>query len=266
MPLRDDPRPRLYRELHTWYRLFTPVSEYLAEATCYREGLLQALGLDRGDITQPGAGRPGLAPTLLELGCGAGHNASYLTSRFACTLTDLSPDMLELSRELNPSAEHAVGDMRTLRLGRVFDAVLVHDAVMYMTTKADLEQAITTAFVHTRPGGAAIFAPDYVREAFSPGTDADGSDRSDGSRGVRFLEWRRDPDPNDDTYTVDYALLLREGNDVRVEHDRHIEGLFARATWLELLGRAGYEVESIPRPLDDHGEFDQIFLARRPAR
>ena len=43
--------------------------------------------------------------------------------------------MLELSRTLNPDCEHLEGDMRTLRLGRTFDAVLIHDAVMYMTDR-----------------------------------------------------------------------------------------------------------------------------------
>ena len=36
-----------------------------------------------------------------------------------------------------------------------FDAVFVHDAVVYMTTEADLALAIKTAFVHCRPGGIA---------------------------------------------------------------------------------------------------------------
>jgi hypothetical protein len=53
--------------------------------------------------------------------------------------------MLELSRGLNPECEHVVGDMRPLHLGRQFDAVFVHDAVMYMTTEDDLRQAMETA-------------------------------------------------------------------------------------------------------------------------
>ena len=76
--------------------------------------------------------------------------------------------MLELSRGLNPGCEHLLGDMRTLRLGRTFDAVLIHDAVMYMTSEADLRAALETAFVHLRPGGAAVVAPDCVRETFRP--------------------------------------------------------------------------------------------------
>ena len=46
--------------------------------------------------------------------------------------------MLDLSRTINPECEHVQGDMRTLRLGRVFDAIFVEDAVMYLTSVADL--------------------------------------------------------------------------------------------------------------------------------
>ena len=37
---------------------------------------------------------------------------------------------------------------------------------MYLTTERDLGLAIETAYIHCRPGGAALFAPDYVRETF----------------------------------------------------------------------------------------------------
>ena len=162
------------------------------------------------------------------------------------TLTDLSAEMLELSRTINPELEHIQGDMRTLRLGREFDAVFVHDAVVYMTTEADLRAAIETAYIHCRPGGVALFAPDHVRENFAPATDHGGHDGTDG-RGLRYLEWTWDPDPSDDHYTVDYAYLLREAaGSVRVEQDRHIEGLFSRATWLRLLDEAGFEAKAVP--------------------
>ena len=105
--------------------------------------------------------------TLLELGSGGGNMASHLTD-LMLTLSDLSPEMLELSRTINPGVEHLAGDMRTLRLGRTFDAVLIHDAICYMTTESDLRAAIDTAFVHLRPGGVAVLQPDHVRERSSP--------------------------------------------------------------------------------------------------
>ncbi len=141
--------------------------------------------------------------TMLELGSGGGNNASHLKARFKMTLVDLSPGMLEVSRALNPECEHVQGDMRTVRLGREFDAVFVHDAVTYMTSEADVRQAIATAFVHCRPDGVVLFAPDHVRENFRPGTDHGGHDGAD--RAMRYLEWTWDPDPADTTCIVDYT-------------------------------------------------------------
>jgi hypothetical protein len=239
-------QPLLYSELTPWYRLVDPPADHLEEATAYEQALV-------GAVTGP-------AETLLELGAGAGHNACHLKQRFRCTLSDLSPEMQALSRELNPECEHVVGDMRTLRLDRTWDVVLVHDAVVYMTTEEDLLAAARTAFVHTRPGGAAIFAPDDLRETFRESTAL--IEGQDGTRALRCLEWSWDPDPGDSTCTTEMAFLLRDGDRVRAVHDRHIEGLFSEATWRRVLRTSGFEVETIDRPIGD-GEVDQIFLCRR---
>ena len=238
--------PLLYRELVDWYRLVDPPADHADEAAAYRAALER--------VASP---RP---ETLLELGAGAGHNALHLEQRFRCTLADLSPEMSALSRELNPECEHILGDMRTMRLGRTFDAVLLHDAVMYMTSEAELRAAIETAFIHLRPGGAAVFAPDCVRETFREQTTLMEAD--DGARSLRGIEWSWDPDPSDDTYAVEYAFLLRDGTDVRSVHDRHVEGLFSRATWVRLLEEAGFQVDTFARPLDDSTQ-DEVFVGKR---
>ena len=244
--------PKLYSELASWWPLLSPPAEYAEEAAFYQRTLL-------------GACEPPLS-TLLELGSGGGSNASHLKAQFRMVLVDVSPGMLQVSRMLNPECEHIEGDMRTVRLGRQFDGVFVHDAVVYMTTEADLQQAIETAFVHCRPGGVALFAPDHLRENFRPSTDHGGSDG--GLRGLRYLEWTWDPDPTDTSYVVDYAYLLRESDGrVQVEHDRHVEGLFARADWLRLLARVGFKPTVVPL---EHSELEpgqcEVFVGIRPRR
>jgi hypothetical protein len=151
--------------------------------------------------------------------------------------------MLAVSQSINPECEHVQGDMRTLRLGREFDAVLVHDAVMYMTGEIDLRAAMKTAFVHTRPGGAAVFVPDCTRETFRERTDHSGHD--DDGRSLRYLEWTRDPDPADSTFEVDFAVLMLDTDgSTRLAHDRHVHGLFGREEWLEWLRDAGFEART----------------------
>lgn len=57
--------------------------------------------------------RPG---QVLDVGCGPGHIARYLTERGVNAAgIDLSPAMVELARRLNPQLEFTTGDMRTLR-------------------------------------------------------------------------------------------------------------------------------------------------------
>lgn len=240
-------QPLLYRELVSWYRLVDPTEDHRDEAASYQAAL------ERTASPRP--------ETLLELGAGAGNTASFLKGRFRCTLTDLSEEMQALSRELNPECEHVTGDMRSLRLGRTFDAVLVHDAIMYMTTEEDLLAAARTAFVHTRPGGAAVFAPDCVREDFREKTSLISGE--DGTRAVRGLEWMWDPDPTDETFMVEYAFVLRESANVKVVHDRHIEGFFTDATWRRLLASVGYRVETLERPPDDRKVDEIFFICRR---
>ncbi len=222
---------RLYRDLADWYPLLTPVGDYAEEATFYRR-LFDAY-------------RQRPPRTLLDLGSGGGHNAAHLKAALACTLIDLEPAMLALSRRLNPECEHIHGDMRSVRLGRVFDCVLVHDAVSYMTSRSDLASAIATAFAHTAPGGVAMFQPDFVSETFEPGTETGGSDGN--GRGLRYLEWRWVPESKTDMYVTDMAYLLRDENGTaRVIHDRHFMGLFPKTVWLELISAAGFEPLAVP--------------------
>jgi SAM-dependent methyltransferase len=242
--------PKLYNELAAWWPLMSAPHDYAEEAAGYQRILLEASGIP--------------AQTLLELGSGGGNNASHLKARFSLVLVDRSPGMLRVSRALNPECEHVEGDMRTVRLNRQFDAVFVHDAVVYMTTEADLRRAIETAYVHCKPGGAALFAPDHVRENFRPSTDHGGHD--DGQRGLRYLEWTWDPDPSDSSYIVDYAYLLRDADGtIRVERDRHVEGLFARGDWLRLMAAAGFQPDVVPF---EHSELEpgeyEVFIGRKP--
>jgi hypothetical protein len=135
--------------------------------------------------------------------------------------------------------------MRSIRLGRVFDCVLVHDAVCYMTSRAALAAAIATAFAHTAAGGVALFQPDFVSETFAPGTETGGVDS--GQRALRYLEWRWAAAPEGSTYVTDMAYLLRDQSGaVEVIHDRHVMGLFPRAAWLELIAAAGFEALVAP--------------------
>jgi trans-aconitate methyltransferase len=215
---------KLYLELADWFHLLSRPEDYAEEAE-FARSLLK--------------GR-----TVLELGAGGGNNAAHLKAFFELTLTDASDAMLENSRRINPECEHIVGDMRHLRLGRQFDAVFIHDAIMYMLTEDDLKAALRTAFEHCRPGGVVLIMPDYLRETFRSGVHHGGHDGS--HRALRYFEWTYDPNPDDTTYTVDFVYMLREASSpVRVIHEVHVCGLFSKEVWRRLFNEVGFSNEKV---------------------
>ena len=129
---------RLYTDLAHWWPLFSPPSHYVEEAADLLPTLLAA---------------PDAPPvTMLELGSGGGSLAFHFKHRMLLTLSDRSPEMLEVSRAVNPECEHVLGDMRTVELGRVFDLVFIHDAVMYLIEPDSVRAALATASRHCRLG------------------------------------------------------------------------------------------------------------------
>ncbi len=244
-PVGND-RPRMYSELAEWWHLLSDPSDYATEAALFVKLLSEA-------CDPP-------PRTVLELGCGGGNNASHMKARFDMTLSDVSPEMVTASRSLNPECEHVVGDMRTLRLGRTFDAVFAHDAIMYMLTEDDLRAAMTTALVHCRPGGIALFVPDCVNETFRTETRHGGHDGP--TRSMRYLEWTHAPDEGSSTFVTDFAFILRDRDGtMRVERDAHTLGLFSRSVWSNLLEEVGFE-SRLDRS-DSYGR--EVFVGVRPA-
>ncbi len=228
MELKDIPLHRLYNDLAYLWPLMSPPEEYAEEAAYWRENLREALGPGRHSI--------------LELGVGGGHNLSHLTSDVEATAVDLSEKMLDLSRQLNPDVEHLLGDMRHIRLGRTFKAVLIHDAISHMLSEADLLAAFNTAAAHLEPGGIFMTSPDYFLETFHEPHVEHGT-RSNGHLQLTYFEYGYDSDPNDTTIETVFTHMIREKGRLHIEHDRFITGLFPKATWIRLIKEAGFSFE-----------------------
>jgi SAM-dependent methyltransferase len=227
---------RVYGDLAEWWPLISPPEEYAEEAA--------HLAAVFGSAAVP-------VREVLDLGSGGGGVAVHLKNRLNLTLVDLSEEMLAVSRRLNPECEHIRGDMRTIRLDRAFDAVLVHDAIDYMTGEDDLRQVIETAYAHCRPGGIALFVPDHVADTFRELSGGGGGSGTDG-RQASFREWTWDPDPADDWVQAEYEFVLRAADSsVQVVRETHRLGAFSRATWLRLLGDAGFHTVAAPGSGDD---------------
>ena len=236
---------RMYDEFaYLWPLISSPI-DYEREAGFWLNILREKLG----------AGRK----SLLELGVGGGNNLSHLTDDFKATAVDISPGMLKNSTMLNPGVEHIVGDMRTIRVGRMFDAVIVHDAVSYMLNEQDLSQTFQTAREHLQIGGIFVTAPDWLIENF-PGIYTSSSTSSDGDTELTYFEYSHDPDIFDTTMETYFTYFIKEGSRFRVEQDRHVTGLFPMKTWTSLMEKTGFEVETRDYPVHDDLRQSNLFV------
>jgi SAM-dependent methyltransferase len=237
---------RLYSDLATWWPLVSPPEGDLEQAQFLFQLLTHALGR-----------RPG---GVLELGSGGGGVASHLAPHVgSLTLVDIAPEMLEVSKRVNPSAEHVAGDMRAVRLGKKFDAVVLQQAVMYMATPEDLRAAFETAREHVETDGIVVVVPDFVEETFQPSTGVGGRDDPSSGHGLRYLEWRHTPREGESHVTADFAIIARRADGATtLVHDRHVWGLFSRDAWKQALVDAGFPIVQL---VDDPWKRD-VFLAR----
>ncbi len=249
MNIQDIPCNRLYDVLAFLWPLISDPDEYLEEAGCWNKTITDLLG--------PGKHR------ILELGVGGGHNLSHLAPSFNVTAVDIFERMLEHFMRLNPSVDHHAGDMRTVRLNCKFKAVLIHDAISHMLSETDLMAVFTTALSHLTTNGVVITAPDNFKETFkSPQFES--RTRSMNDIQLTYLEYTHDPDPEDTVIETIFTHIIRENNDVRIELDRLITGLFPKSTWVNIMTKSGFiyeersfHIEACERPY-------QLLLGHKP--
>ncbi len=227
---------RLYNDLVHLWPLLDPPEDYAFEADFWRQTIREKLG--------PGRRR------ALELGVGGGHLLSNLTGDVEATAVDISEGMLAHSMRLNPGVKHLLGDMRSVRLGRAFEAVFIHDAISYMLTEDDLRAVFATAAAHLEPGGIIITVPDYFRETFK-GTSVQSQTRTAGAKEFTYVQYVTDLDPTDTVIETVFVYLIKEDGQIQVETDHHVTGIFPLSTWQDLLAQAGFEVETRPYPVYD---------------
>jgi SAM-dependent methyltransferase len=248
---------RLYHDLAHLWPIISPPEEYRVEAAEWRDLIWEEFGWT--------GNQPAWDPRakLLDLGCGGGHLLSHFTSYFTTEAVDVSPEMLEISRGLNPTTVHHLGDMRTIRLGRTFEVVTIHDAVNYMVNEEDLRAAIETAQAHLEPGGLVLLAPDCLRDTFAGSRVVDWT-RETEDQYVTFIEYVAQPSPEATTLESVFVFIINRDGEIQVEVDRHTSGLFPKSLWLDSLSDAGLEAKYVQTDGYAGGFGGNLFVGRMP--
>jgi SAM-dependent methyltransferase len=235
---------RLYGELAYLWPVVSPVEEYSQESEAWRKVLREKLGPGRHEI--------------LELGSGGGHLLFHLKNDFEVTAVDQSSQMLQNSMKLNPDVNHQIGDMKRVRLGRKFHAVIIHDSIDYLLSTSDVDATLTTVVTHLNSGGIFITAPQY-RETFRNPHVHHGTHTFDGTV-VTCVSYDYDPDPSDTTVNSLMYYFIKNGESLKVEVDCHTTGLFSQQDWLRHLSCSGFRAEYWPGCHGDTKAEDQLLV------
>ena len=236
---------RLYSDLASLWRLFSPPEEYAEEVETFRARFRRHGVPDGG--------------TLLHLGSGGGSVDYHLKQSYRVTGVDLSEAMIAEARRVNPEVEYVQGDIRSVRLERTFDAVLVHDAISYMTSVDELRAVYRTAAAHLHVGGVMVALPEELKERL-PHLEATAETRVVGSTVLTVMETNYVPDPLDHAFENVFVFLIREGDQLRVELDRHVNGAFELEEFLDAMRAAGFSASAERWELSEWGDGPELPL------
>ena len=179
--------------------------------------------------------------TLLHFGSGAGGHDTIFKKYFSVTGVDLSLGILEKAIKLHPDIEYMEGDMRTVRLNKEYDAVAIPDSIDYMVSEKDLQQAIETAYIHLKTDGVLLIVA-KPEEVFQNNNFVYTGEKN--GIHITLLENNYINPFVPNTYEATLMYLIREKNELRIQSERHILGLFPEKTWEKIFIKTGFTMEN----------------------
>ena len=118
-------------------------------------------------------------PKILEIGCGPGNITKYLLSKrsdFEMEAIDISPNMIKLAKDNNPTANFKIMDCRELdKLNSKFDAIICGFCMPYLSN-FDCAKLIRDCACLLNTGGIAYFSAiegDYQKSGYEAGSSGD---------------------------------------------------------------------------------------------
>ena len=97
-------------------------------------------------------------PHVFDIGCGSGAPIARYLSRSGSTVTgvDTSPELIKVAQAAQPASTWIVADMRTLDLGKKFNALLAWDSSFHLTPE-DQRGMFPIFRKHANAGAALMF-------------------------------------------------------------------------------------------------------------
>jgi ubiquinone/menaquinone biosynthesis C-methylase UbiE len=209
---------------------------------------------------------------LLDVACGTGKSFIPMLSRgWEVTASDISAPMVELARaKVGDEAALSVADMRDLPDFGRFDLVwCLDDAVNYLLSGAELEQALRGMRRNLGPGGLLMFDVNALRAYRTFFAEEVVVERAD-----HRLVWKGRATADATAggiYEASFEVLPpRGGNGPRIPPEMHRQRHFPEAEVLDALEATGFECLEVfghgedavlKQPFEDEIHYKAVYIA-----
>lgn len=188
--------------------------------------------------------------SLLDIACGTGVHAGYLSRYYRVEGLDLDAGLLAIARKKHPNIRFHHGDMLNFDLGRQFDAVVcLFSSVAYAKTKPRLQKALKTMARHVLPGGVLVVEPWFSPRQWHPGRTYATQVSKPDLKIVRMSLSRQ----RGNLSLIEFQYLIGTSNGIEHSVEIHELGLFTHQEYMQAFKAAGLKVTHDPEGLDGRG-------------
>ncbi len=196
--------------------------------------------------------------SLLDVACGTGHHAGYLSRYYQVEGLDLDAGLLAVARKKHPKIRFHQGDMLNFDLGHQFDAVVcLFSSIGYVKTIPRLQRAVKTMTRHLLPGGVLVIEPWFTPRQWHPGRTYVTQVSKPDLKIVRMsLSKQRGK-----LSLIEFQYMI--GTPKGIEHSVEIHelGLFTHQEYLDAFKIAGLNMTHDPEGLDGRG----LYIGVKPS-
>ncbi|HLO15491.1 MAG TPA: class I SAM-dependent methyltransferase [Anaerolineales bacterium] len=188
--------------------------------------------------------------SLLDVACGTGIHASFLSKHYQVEGLDLDTKMLAIAKKKHPKIRFHQGDMTNFNLNRQFDVIVcLFSSIGYVKTKSRLQKAIKNMSKHLLPGGVLLVEPWFTPEQWHPGRASMTQVNKPDLKIVRMSYSRQ----RGKMSFIDFEYLI--GTSKGIEHytEVHELGLFTHKEYMDAFQAAGLNLTHDPEGLDGRG-------------
>jgi ubiquinone/menaquinone biosynthesis C-methylase UbiE len=177
--------------------------------------------------------------TLLDIACGTGEQAYYLSSRYEVTGIDLSEEMLKIARTKVPGARFVKEDMFDFNLNQKFDAIInLYGSIGFAMSTEQLREGLKCAYNHLKTNGVFILTPWCIKETFQESIVS----KCKNLDNVSYCRMESIKRISDDKVQVEMYHLIGKRIEIKQFHHIQIITLFSEDEYISSIESVGFKL------------------------